>query len=87
MSGRRQAQIRRSTREVNVGAPIAPLRAALARQPEGRPEETDFQTQAQARLTQVSPCLESDTADAADGRIRWCQSSGPGGRQGCSGQC
>ena len=52
------AQIRRSIREVNVGAPIAPLRAALARQPEGRPEETDFQMQAQARLTQVSPCLE-----------------------------
>ena len=57
MNGRQQAQIRRSTREVNVGAPIAPLRAALARQ-EGRLEETDFQMQAQARLTQVSPCLE-----------------------------
>jgi hypothetical protein len=52
------AQIRRSTREVNVGAPIAPLRAALALQPEGRPEETDFQVQAQARLTQVTPCTE-----------------------------
>jgi hypothetical protein len=51
------AQIRHSTREVNVGAPIAPLRAALARQPEGRPEETDFQTQ--ARRLRVSPCLES----------------------------
>src|SRR5919108_6459359 len=47
------AQILRSTREVNVGAPIAPLRLAVSRQPEGRPEETDVQTQAQARLTQV----------------------------------
>jgi|SwirhirootsSR3_FD_contig_61_3729239_length_3048_multi_2_in_0_out_0_2 hypothetical protein len=52
------AQIKRSTREVNVGAPIAPLRAALARQSEGHPEETDIQTQAQARRIQVSPCLE-----------------------------
>jgi LysM repeat protein len=52
------AQILRSTREVNAGAPIAPLRPALARQPEGRPEETDFQTQAQARLLGVPPCLE-----------------------------
>jgi hypothetical protein len=52
------AQILRSTREVNVGAPIASLRAALARQLEGRPEERDFQTQAQARLTQVAPCIE-----------------------------
>jgi hypothetical protein len=46
------AQIRRSTREVSVGAPIASLHAALARQP------SDFQTQAQARQLQVSPCLE-----------------------------
>jgi len=52
------AQIKRSTREVNVGAPIAPLRVALARQSEGRPEETDSQTQAQARRIRVSPCLE-----------------------------
>jgi hypothetical protein len=52
------AQIRRSTREVNVGAPIAPLRAALARQPAGLPEQTDFQVQAQVRLTQVTPCTE-----------------------------
>jgi len=52
------AQIKRSTREVNVGAPIAPLRVALARQSEGRPEETDFQTQAQARRIRVSPCVE-----------------------------
>jgi nucleoid-associated protein YgaU len=52
------AQIRRSTREVNVGAPIAPLRAALARQPEDLPGQTDFQVQAQARLTQVTPCTE-----------------------------
>jgi LysM repeat protein len=52
------AQILRSTREVNVGAPIAPLRLALARQPDGRPDETDFQTQAQARLLGVPPCLE-----------------------------
>ena len=78
------AQIRRSRREVNVGAPIAPLRLALARQPEGRPEGTDVQTQAQARLARVSPCLETSTADAANGRIRRCQSRGPGGRQGRS---
>jgi hypothetical protein len=52
------AQIRHSTREVNVGAPIAPLHAVLARQSEGRPEETDFQMQAQARQLQVSPCIE-----------------------------
>ena len=52
-----KAQIRRSSLEVNAGAPIAPLRTALARQ-EGRLEGTDFQMQAQARLTQVSPCLE-----------------------------
>jgi len=51
-------QIRRSTREVNVGAPIAPLRVALARPSEGRPEETDFQTQVQARQIHVFPCLE-----------------------------
>ena len=50
--GTSTAQIRRSTREVNVGAPIASLHAALARQP------SDFQTQAQARQLQVSPCLE-----------------------------
>ena len=49
-----KAQIRRSTLEVNAGAPIAPLRLAVSR----HPEETDFQMQAQARLTQVSPCLE-----------------------------
>jgi hypothetical protein len=52
-----RAQIRRSILEVNVGAPIAPLRTALARQ-ESRLEGTDFQMQAQTRLTQVSPCLE-----------------------------
>ena len=52
-----KAQIQRSTLEVNAGAPIAPLRTALARQ-EGRLEGTDFLMQAQARLTQVSPCLE-----------------------------
>jgi LysM repeat protein len=52
------AQILRSTREVNAGAPIAPLRLAVSRQPEGRPEVPDFQTQAQSRLTQVSPCIE-----------------------------
>ena len=67
------AQIRHSTREVNVGAPIAPLRAALARQPEGRPEGTDFQTQAQARLTRVSPCIDRarqtlQTAESAGAR-------------------
>ena len=87
MSGQRTAQIRRSTREVNVGAPIAPSAYGAGPSAEGRLEETDFQTQAQARLTRVSPCLESDAADAADGRVLWCQSSGPGGRQGCSGQC
>jgi len=71
------AQIRRSTREVNVGAPIAPLRLAISRPP----EETDLQTQAQARLTRVSPCIErvrqtlqtaesagARAADLADGR-------------------
>jgi hypothetical protein len=52
------AQIRRSTLEVNAGAPIAPLRTALARQSEGRLEQTDFQMQAQARRLQVSPCIE-----------------------------
>jgi hypothetical protein len=66
-------QIRRSTREVNVGAPIAPLRTALARQSEGRLEETDFQMQAQARQLQVSPCLERtrqalQTAESAGAR-------------------
>jgi hypothetical protein len=67
------AQIRRSIREVNVGAPIAPLRATLARQSEGRPEETDFQTLAQARRIQVSPCIERtrqamQTAESAGAR-------------------
>lgn len=52
------AQLRRSTREVNAGAPIAPLRAALARQSGDRTEGADFQTQAQARQLQVSPCIE-----------------------------
>ena len=53
------AQVLRSAREVDVGAPIAPLRLAVFRQSEGRPEETDFQKQAQARLTgAVSPCVE-----------------------------
>src|SRR5713101_7705006 len=41
------AQIVRSTREVNVGAPIAPLRLALARQQAPRPEDADVQAQAQ----------------------------------------
>jgi hypothetical protein len=63
------AQIRRSTREVNVGAPIAPLRVAVSRQP----EETDFQIQAQARLARVSPCIERtrqtlQTAESAGAR-------------------
>ena len=67
------AQIRHSIREVNAGAPIAPLRAALARQSEGRPEETDFQMQAQARRLQVSPCIERtrqalQTAESAGAR-------------------
>jgi LysM repeat protein len=51
------AQIVRSAREVNVGAPIAPLRLALARQQAPRPEDADVQ--AQARLVRVSPCVES----------------------------
>ena len=67
------AQILRSTREVNVGAPIASLRAALASQPESRPEGADFQMQAQARLTRVSPCIERarqtlQTAESAGAR-------------------
>jgi LysM domain-containing protein len=53
------AQILRSTREVNVGAPIASLRLALARQSESRPEGTDGTTQTQARLARLSPCLET----------------------------
>ena len=46
------AQILRSRREVNVGAPIAPLRLALARQPESRSEGADVATQ-----TSPSPYL------------------------------
>jgi hypothetical protein len=53
------AQILRSRREVNVGAPIAPLRLALARQPESRPEGAEGTTQMQARLAQLSLCLET----------------------------
>jgi len=53
------AQIVRSKREVNVGAPIAPLRLALARQQAPRPEDADAQAQAQARLARVSPCVET----------------------------
>ena len=53
------AQILRSRREVNVGAPIAPLRLALARQTESRPEGTDVAMQTQARLAQLSTCLET----------------------------
>jgi len=52
------AQIVRSTREVNVGAPVASLRLALARQAP-RPEDADSQTQTQVRLARVSPCLET----------------------------
>jgi len=48
-----------SKREVNVGASIAPLRLALARQQAPRPEDAEVQAQAQARLVRVSPCLES----------------------------
>jgi hypothetical protein len=64
------AQILRSRREVNVGAPIAPLRLALARQSESRPEGTEAMTQTQARLARLSPCLETtrqalQTAEAA----------------------
>ncbi len=53
------AQILRSRREVNVGAPIAPLRPALARQTESRPEGTGVAMQTQARLAQLSTCLET----------------------------
>ena len=53
------ALILRSTREVNVGAPVAPLRLALARQPVPRPEDADVKTPAPARLARVSPCLET----------------------------
>ena len=53
------AQILRSRREVNVGAPIAPLRLALARQTESRPEGTGVAMQTQARLAQLSTCLET----------------------------
>ena len=42
---------------MNVGAPIASLRLALARQQAPRPEDADVQTQ--ARLGRVSPCVES----------------------------
>ena len=51
------ALILRSVREVNVGAPVAPLRVALARQPEGRTETTA--PRAQAQLARLSPCLET----------------------------
>jgi nucleoid-associated protein YgaU len=53
------ALILRSTREVNVGALIAPLRVALARQPESRTETTALRAQAQERLARLSPCLET----------------------------
>ena len=50
-------QIVKSSREVNVGAPVASLRLALARQQAPRSEEADVQ--AQARLARLSPCLET----------------------------
>lgn len=53
------ALILRSAREVNVGAPVAPLRVALARQPEARTETTALRAQAQERLARLSPCLET----------------------------
>lgn len=53
------ALILRSTREVNVGAPIAPLRVALARQPESLPGAIDLRAQAQERLARLAPCLET----------------------------
>ena len=43
------ALLLRSTREVNVGAPVAPLRLALARQPAPRPEDADVKAPAHAR--------------------------------------
>ena len=58
------ALLLRSTREVNVGALVAPLHGALMRQPESRVpesrmEETDLGASAQARLARLSPCLEA----------------------------
>ena len=53
------ALLLRSAREVNVGAPIAPLRVALAQQPESRMETADLRLQAQERLARLSPCLET----------------------------
>jgi hypothetical protein len=58
------ALLLRSTREVNVGALVAPLRVALTRQPESRVpesrvEETDLGAPAQERLARLSPCLEA----------------------------
>jgi len=53
------ALLLRSIREVSPGALIAPLRVALARQPEGRGEEIDLGAPTQARLARLSPCLEA----------------------------
>jgi len=53
------AQILRSTREVNIGASVAPLRVARTPQPESRAEATDLRAQAQERLARLSPCLET----------------------------
>jgi len=53
------ALLLRSTREVNVGAFVAPLRVALTRQPESHGEEADLRAPAQARLARLFPCLET----------------------------
>jgi len=53
------ALILRSTREVSAGAPIAPLRVALAPQPESRAGTPDPRAPAQERLARLSPCLET----------------------------
>ena len=78
-----KAQIRRSSLEVNAGAPIAPC---VRRWPVKRVVLRRQTSRCRRADTGVS-LLREDTADAAEGRIRQCQSRGPGGRQGCSGQC
>ncbi|MGE3538227.1 MAG: LysM peptidoglycan-binding domain-containing protein [Candidatus Tectimicrobiota bacterium] len=52
-----RALVLRSAREVNVGALVAVLRPA--RQTAALTEEVDWRTQAQSRLQQLGPCLET----------------------------
>lgn len=52
-----KALVLRSTREVNVGALVAALRPTRVQ--EGRLDEADWRTQAQARMAQLAPCLET----------------------------